>query len=108
MNEKGALITNVAMEGDTLTVQQEQDVADVLRRASVWRDEDKGFNPLKGESMTFVGTIPGIVVAQWKQEGFDIHSPAKSNMTVEEHEKELLRRLQNIPAFLTSRHKRLV
>jgi hypothetical protein len=53
--------------------------------------------------------IDADVVQLWKQEGYDLYSPERSGMTKEEHEAELLRRLQgDWSKFNVSKYKRLI
>ena len=90
-------------------VNKTQNVDDILRHAAELRSESKrqGWQ-LNGQSMTYVGTIPDVIVAQWQSEGFYVSSASRSGLNEEEHQRELLKRLQAMPALLTSRHKRLV
>ena len=104
MSETKLEITN---EGHAVVTHTE-DVQAVLDHAAEMRANASSFNLAKGSAMTYVGSIPKVVVRQWEAEGFYIDSPAKSGMIDEDHKVEILRRLQAMPLLLTSNYKKLV
>jgi len=78
----------------TVTVTTSQDVEKYLRNAAELREMDAHLKGVSADNgMHLVGTIPPVVVQMWRDQGFDVLSPKRSNMTPEEHERELLRRL---------------
>lgn len=94
----------------TVTITTSQDVSAVLSHAEALRnaDAERGSQLTTGSGMHHVGTIPAVVVQLWKDEGFDIHSPERSGMTPEEHQREILKRLcGDFQALNTSRFGRL-
>lgn len=94
----------------TVTVTTSQDVGRYLKNAAELRalDHQIGRGGESDNGMHLVGTIPPVVVQLWRDAGFDILSPARSGMTPEEHQKELLKRLCGDFAMLnTSRFGRL-
>jgi hypothetical protein len=97
-------------ESGDVSVTKTQDIQAILDDAAAHRAEsdESGFKLSSGSNMTYVGTIPAVIVAQWQNEGFYLSSPERSGMTKEEHQFQVLKRLQGMTALLTSKYKRLV
>jgi hypothetical protein len=94
----------------TVTITTSQDVDAYLKSAAELRqiDGEIGRQMTRDEGMHHVGTIPPVIVQLWRDQGFDVLSPARSGMTPEEHQRELLKRLCGDFAMLnTSRFGRL-
>lgn len=94
----------------TVTVTTRQDISEHLKLAAEARsiDAEVGRQLTRDDGMHMVGSIPGVIVQKWRDEGFDVLSPARSNMTREEHQREILKRLcGEYSLFNTSRFGRL-
>lgn len=94
----------------SVTITTRQDIAQHIKAAAEARSADAliGRQASEGAGMHMVGSIPGVIVQKWKDEGFDIHSAERSKMTAEEHQREILKRLcGEYSVFNTSRFARL-
>lgn len=88
------------------------DVTNVLEANRELRNEAQRLNltpKFDNDGFVHLGRIPRVMCDKWwSEEGFDIHSAARSGMTQEEHWKEILRRLSgDYSQFNVSKYGRL-